>query len=224
MVVNGWRHDAAGANGRWSRSERWVKAGHVQPRLRWTAKAHGRTRRSRAHGSPRRQCFCRCARDDQSRRLLCTPRNTQRHFWADAAGPTANLCVTVNEPRVRGSRRGVVQIILLASGPVVANTRPSGASGVDLVQRAGAASPVSAAARRTDPAARGMRGHGRGLRWGRLALLILGPFYVGARAISTVLRRASYARRSCALSRGRPILRVFRAQTRKFSILLRCSP
>jgi hypothetical protein len=128
--------------------------------------AHGRTRRSRAHGSPRRQCFCRCARDDQSRRLLCTPRNTQRHFWADAAGPTANLCVTVNEPRVRGSRRGVVQIILLASGPVVANTRPSGASGVDLVQRAGAASPVSAAARRTDPAARGMRGHGRGLRWG----------------------------------------------------------
>ena len=59
---------------------------------------------------------------------------------------------------------------------------------------------------------------------GRLALLILGPFYVGARAISTVLRRASYARRSCALSRGRPILRVFRAQTRKFSILLRCSP
>ena len=59
---------------------------------------------------------------------------------------------------------------------------------------------------------------------GRLALLIRGPFYVGARAISTVLRRASYARRSGALSRGRPILGVFRAQTRKFSILLRCSP
>jgi hypothetical protein len=187
MVVNRWRHDAAGANGRWSRSS---PSGGSRPGM--CNRGSTGLRRSTRSNSPVEGSW----EPSPSMSLpLCTGRSVSPfvpHPAEHQASFLGGRCRANSDPlrhakrASRGGRRGVVRAILLASGPVVANMRPPGASGVNLVQRLelfrrylrllDVPTPLRAACAATGG--------------GRLPLLILGPFYVGPRAISTVLRRA----------------------------------